>query len=66
MTAKIKTNDKVRFTARGKTYVGRVVNAAYYPGGARSGKHIRINVNGMTATIFANGEVGKSIKKVSA
>lgn len=63
----IKTNDKVKFTAgNGKEYTGKVTNAAYYPGGRRAGKHFRIDVGGMIATIFANGPVGKTVTKVEA
>lgn len=63
-----KSGEAVEFVAgNGKVYKGVVVNPAFYPGGSRAGKHVRISVGGgVVATIFAQGPVGQSIKKVSA
>lgn len=62
--SKFKSGDKVKFTSgSGKVWTGTVVNPSYYPGGNRAGKHYRIDVGGMIATIFATGEVGKSVEK---
>lgn len=61
----LKTGQQVEFIAgNGRRFGGVVVNAAYYPGGQRAGKHYRIDVGGMIATIFANGPVGQSVEVV--
>jgi hypothetical protein len=66
MAAGFKSGERVRFVAgNGKTYEGVMVNAAYYPGGNRAGKHYRVRVDGgMVATVFATGPVGKTVERV--
>lgn len=63
-----KSGDKVEFVAgNGKAYKGTFVRT-FYPGSqSMAGPHYRIQIGGgVVATIFANGPVGKSVKKVSA
>lgn len=60
---KFKSGDKVEFTtAFGKVWQGTMVNPSYYPA-PNAGKHYRIDVGGVIATIFATGPVGKSVEK---
>lgn len=61
-----KQGDAVEFVAgNGKVYRGTFVRR-FYPA-RNAGPHFRIKIDGapgMVATIFANGTVGKSVRKV--
>lgn len=58
-----KNGERVEFVGgNGKRYAGRFVRK-FYPA-PKAGPHYRVAVDGgMVATFFANGEVGKSLKK---
>ena len=62
---KFKAGDKVEFNVKGKVWQGTMVNPAHYPA-RNAGKHYRIDVGGVTATIFANGASGKTLTKIKA
>lgn len=60
-----KSGDAVEFVTNGKARQGKFVRK-FYPA-RNAGPHYRVQMSGgMVATIFANGVVGKSMKKVPA
>lgn len=63
-----KQGDKVEFTAgNGRVYQGTFIR--YFHPAPKAGKHWRVELTGtagMVATVFANGKVGKSLRKVDA
>jgi hypothetical protein len=65
---RFKAGERVEFVAgNGKTYVGKFVRV-FYPA-PKAGPHYRIELEGaggVVATVFANGVVGKSVRKVGA